>query len=737
MAADTTLQQQVEEQSSTERQLFGTVSGVFIPTLLTILGVIMYLRLGFVVGNVGLLRAWLIILLAFAITGFTGLSLSSITTNIRVGAGGAYSMISQSLGLEVGGSISIPLFFSQALAVTMYVFGFREGWLYIFPDHPALVVDLAVFAIIFTIAFISAGLAFRVQYLILAIIIGSLVSVVAAAFMGSMSEPINWLGSLTGPAPASATAEFWTVFAIFFPAATGIMAGANMSGDLENPRRSIPVGTMSAIALSLVVYLALGYWLARSANTDELIQNFTIMIDKSAWGPIVLAGLLGATFSSALTSTVGAPRILQALGEHNILPGGQWLSKTTEKGEPRNALWLTGGIVLAALMLRDLNAVAPMITLFFLITYAMINVVVVIEQSLGLVSFRPTFRVPRIIPLIGAVGCLFAMFIVNPAFSLVAVTVVLVFYGILVRRSLKAPFGDVRSGLFVAVAEWAAKRVADLPALQERAWKPNLLVPVLDTRQLRGDFRFIHDVTYPKGSIRLIGLTTSDHMSDGQEELVNLATGFRNEGVFASWSTVEGADFRTAVGTGMDTLGGSFFRPNILFLSYPETDEHRDDIIELVGKAKQNEMGVLLFADHPQARLGRRQVINLWVSDRSPDWELSMDIGNADLGILLSYKLLQNWGGQVNLLTAIEDEEQQEPASDFLQNLSEVARLPGAGIHVIPQSFDDALKSAPQSDLSLFGLPNEIELEAMAEMRDCARSACLFVLDSGAENALA
>lgn len=194
------LQQQVDEQESRSQRGFGTFGGVFVPTLLTILGVIMYLRLGWVVGSVGLLSGWLIILIAFAITGFTGLSLSSITTNIRVGAGGAFSMISQSLGLEVGGSIGIPLFFSQALAVTMYVFGFREGWLYIFPDHPALLVDLAVFALVFLIASISAGLAFRVQYVILAMIGFSLASVLVAAFLGSTTESITW-----GNPPAALT----------------------------------------------------------------------------------------------------------------------------------------------------------------------------------------------------------------------------------------------------------------------------------------------------------------------------------------------------------------------------------------------------------------------------------------------------------------------------------------------------------------------------------------------------
>jgi hypothetical protein len=151
----------------------------------------MYLRTGWVVGNAGLIGGVLIIGLAFAITTATALSMSSITTNIRIGAGGAYSIISQSLGLEVGGSLGIPLYLSQALAVTMYIFGFREGWLWAFPTHPALLVDLGVFVLIFAIAYVSAGLAFQVQYGILAVIIASLISVEIAAGTGSMEYSLS------------------------------------------------------------------------------------------------------------------------------------------------------------------------------------------------------------------------------------------------------------------------------------------------------------------------------------------------------------------------------------------------------------------------------------------------------------------------------------------------------------------------------------------------------------------
>ena len=147
--------------STTTAKKFGTFGGVFTPTLLTILGVIMYLRMGWVVGNAGLLGAWLIIAISFLITLCTALSMSAITTNIRIGAGGAYAIISQSLGLEVGGSLGIPRYISQGLASTMYIFGFREGWMSIFPTHSPFLVDITVFAVLITIAYISANLAIK------------------------------------------------------------------------------------------------------------------------------------------------------------------------------------------------------------------------------------------------------------------------------------------------------------------------------------------------------------------------------------------------------------------------------------------------------------------------------------------------------------------------------------------------------------------------------------------------
>ncbi len=180
------------------RRRFGTFTGVFLPTLLTILGVIMYVRLGWVVGNAGLLGAWLVLLLALGITLCTGLSLASVASNTRIGDGGPYAIIARSLGFEVGGSVGIPLFLTRPLGVAMYVFGFREGWLWIFPEHDPLVVDLLVFALLFGIAYRSADLAFRVQYLILAVIGASLVSILASPATFQPAEQVQWLGDYAG-----------------------------------------------------------------------------------------------------------------------------------------------------------------------------------------------------------------------------------------------------------------------------------------------------------------------------------------------------------------------------------------------------------------------------------------------------------------------------------------------------------------------------------------------------------
>ncbi len=721
---------------------FGTFTGVFTPTLLTILGVIMYVRLGWVVGNAGLLGAFLIMALAMGITVCTGLSLSSIATNRRLGAGGPYAIISKALGFEVGGSIGLPLYLSRPLGVAMYIFGFREGWLWIYPNHHPLVIDLVVFVALFGLAYLSANLAFRVQFAIMAVIAASIFVILLSPITFAPRADIVWWGEFPGfPEKGFGGVDFWMVFAVFFPATTGILAGANMSGDLRDPRRAIPRGTLWAIALSSVIYFVLAWWAARAGSPDELVNDYNLIIDRSLWPPAVLAGLLGATFSSALASAVGGPRILMAMAQNRLLPKSDWLARTTSRGEPRNAVLLTAILSFACLMMRDLNAIAPLVTMFFLLTYLMLNVVLLIESSLGLVSFRPTLVIPRVVPLAGAVGCVFCMFIVSPIFGIVAVTTVIATYIYIQRRGLASEGDDVRSGMFGAVAEWAAVKVSKLGVESVRAWKPNLLVPFEEPKQIRDEFSFIADLCRPEGSVKLLGLATERDVTNLQPLVETLDRDFAQKRLFCSWSIIDSAGFTDGILVGLQALRSAFFRPNLLFLTLPEKPDRHGQFGKIIVEARRTGVGVLFLGLHPKTGLGQQAVINLWVrAQPERDWDpaAAFDANNLDLAILTGYRLARYWDAQLNLITVIDDEAQKEPAEAFLEELVEITRIPESSKRlVMVGSFEQCASEAPQSDLDIMGLQPDPDFAWMLRVIGLTRSSCLFVGDSGNESAQA
>jgi amino acid transporter len=715
----------------------GTFTGVFVPTLLTILGAIMYLREGWVVGNAGLGGALLIILLANLITFTTALSISAVVTNIRVRGGGAFPMISQSLGMEVGGSVSVPLYLAQAIAVAFYLFAFSEGWQRIFPAHPTWAIVLVGFFVVSIVSVVGVNFAKNIQLLILVIVAVSLVSI----YLGGV-EALGGVGFQYAPAfwGSFSSGSFWEIFAVFFPAVTGILSGVSLSGALKDPRRSIPRGTLAGIGVSLLIYVTLAVWLARIASPAELINNLTIMVDRALFGPAVLVGILGATFSSALTSLVGAPRILRSMAEHGVIPKGETFARVTEQGDPRNAIYLTAGIALAALLFGlltgGLNAIAPLVTLFFLIMYATLNGVVVLEQRLGLVSFRPLLNVPKIVPLIGLAGCITAMFLIAPVFSMLALITTLALYIYLSRRQLVTPWSDVRSGLFVSLAEWAAKRVAGMPTFQERAWKPSLLVPVQNTDILLGSYRFIEALTIPRGSVRVVGMYRPGNQ-EAVAGLKSLVDAFSRDGIFASITLLESEDYREGLQASLGVLRSVFFRPNAVFIPV-EAGLDTAWLQTLVDKARANEMGTILYARHPVVSLGREQQVNVWIRDQSPQWEVGLRLSNLDLALLLAYQVTRNWHGQINLITVVAEEAERDPGQEFLDRLADLGRMPKGTRRIVHVGgFNEYLPQAPHADLNIFGLPPQFTEEFLEQMLRETNASCIFVRDSGYESALA
>ncbi|MEM7757688.1 MAG: amino acid permease [Cyanobacteria bacterium P01_A01_bin.40] len=730
------------QSDSKKPKLYSTFEGVFKPTVLTILGAIMYLRVGWVVGNAGLLGGILVVLAALSITFATGLSLSSIASNTRLEAGGPYAMIAKALGIEVGGAVGIPLFLCQAFAVAMYIFGFREGWLRIFPHHSALLVDLTAFFLVLIIALISAGLAFRIQYLVMALVIISLISIFASPDFWESQSNLVWLGDFPGsPETEFAGISFWGVFAVFFPAVTGIMSGVNMSGELQNSRKNIPKGTLCAISVSSMVYLALCCWAARVGSTEELIGNYTIAIDKALWQPAVLAGLLAATFSAALSSLVGAPRILVALARDDIIPLGKWLGKLSNNGEPRRATFFCSLFVIGALMLRDLNAIAPLITMFFLITYAALNLVVLLESRLGLMNFRPTFKIPQVVPLYGFGSCLFAMLVIDARFSFIATIVVLAIYFQLTKKPDNPRIaGDVRSGIFEAIAQWAAKKTIEIDVNNVRAWRPTLLVPVEHWSQLLGEFRLLLDICQPEGSIQLLGLAKDGTEQDFALRLKKLAAAFRRRGIFTTFSILKIASPVAGISVVLQSSQSTFFRPNIMFLKVPNTSADWSHMQPILSEAQRLEVGIMLFGLHPLAGMGRVEVINVWLTPQIDDipFAAKLQKGNFNLTMLMALRLHRSWQGSLHLITVVSSTDEVKAAQQYVEELRDLCRVPeSAKTFVLVGQFDKCLPQAPQSDMDFIGLSSEPDYDFICRMIDLTGSSCLFFRDSGTESAIA
>jgi solute carrier family 12 sodium/potassium/chloride transporter 2 len=595
---------------------FSTFEGVFTPTILSILGVIMYLRLGWVVGEAGLFNALMIIVLANVITLATALSMSSIVTNIRIGVGGAHSIIAKSLGIEVGGAIGVPLYLSQAISVAFYIVGFAECWSFIFPQHPMLLVCLLVWLGVFIVSYASAKLAFRLQYIIMVAIFLSLVSIFSGGMEVSNTSGVWGRQSFSG---------FWPVFAIFFPAVTGILAGASMSGELTDPRSSIPKGTLTAIIVSFAIYVCLAIWMAFHIDAAALVNNRLIIIDAARWRWCVIAGIMGATLSSALSMAVGSPRTLLALGKHEIIPFSSSFARINKRGEPTSAILFTALIALTTLLLGTLDSVATLLTMIFLITYGMINISMFIEQSIGIVSFRPSFRIPKFIPFIGSFGCIGVMFLIDVRFSVVAFIGIAVIYFILIRRRLKVHSPDVRSGLLMFLAEKFAIAASRLP-YHPKIWKPNLLIPVKDMDMLSKMHPLIDGIVSPVGRMLFCKV-----IEKGSEEtyrrkekdslkgqIFDAVGSLKEKGLFVETSVVEAPDFYEGSATLAQTVKDMFFPPNTLLYLLDEPPEKDAQVSRLIKKLEHEGLGIVLLKYHPQTGFGERRSLICGSGKRAP-----------------------------------------------------------------------------------------------------------------------
>ncbi|MBX2799846.1 MAG: amino acid permease [Myxococcales bacterium] len=703
---------------------FSTFSGVYRPIVLTVLGAMLYLREGWLVGKTGLLGALLVIAAAYLITGTTALSVASIATNLRLRAGGAFAIISGALGLEAGGAIGVPLYLAQTVSSVMYLYAFSEGWGYLFPHHPTwLVVGLAYLGV-GALMVTSAQLASRAQ----AVMLGVIVAAVLSAFAG-------WTTATPQAPTAIAQLGEWSVretFGVFFPAATGIMVGVGMSGNLENPRRAIPRGTMAAWATTLVVYTLGAIWYATVVPQSELLENKLAMVDHALVGELVLFGLLSSTLMAALSSLVAAPRLLQAMAEHDVVPLSATLREVTANGEPRNASLATLALAGLALTAGSLDAIAPIITSFFVMTYLAINVVVFLEQSLGLVSWRPTYAIPTWVPALGALACVTGLVLSSPAGGLPEVAFVVGLYVWLSRRQkVDTPWETVQSGIAQTVAAWAALKSLQMRR-SERSWKPDLLVPVSSVEEARAMASVSSALVHVRGSVKFIALEDDPELGAALGSIVGR---LRDQERYASWHLMPEEMAGQGARLSINALQGAFMAPNLVLLSARHMEQ--EVLQTVVDHARRRRVGAIIAFDDLERPLRPCKQVTVWLSDRSPDWTLALHVANLDLPVLLAYLLTRPVEGAVRLATVLRDEVHRPKAASFMDDLIELGRLPNTTSHLLEGTLAERLADGPRADLHLFGLSPEVRLERMQAIHEAAGAPCLFVLDSGQESALA
>ncbi len=698
---------------------FGTFAGVFVPNVLTILGIILFMRTGWVVGNAGLVNALIIIAIANLITLATGFSLSAIATNTEVRVGGAYYLISRSLGPEVGGSIGVPLFMSQAISVAFYIIGFSEVLSSLIPQIDPRISATIVCIGFGVIAYRGASFAIKIQYFIL----GALGLALLSFFLGTNS----------GTVEANMTAHylpkqnFWTVFAIFFPAVTGIMAGASMSGDLKRPGRALPRGTISAILVTFVIYVAAAYFLALRASPGELTGNNVVMQTVSRWPWLIYVGVFAATLSSALASMLGAPRTLQALAYDHILPSF-FARQLGSETEPRMGVVVTFLIALCVIWMGDLNFVAPIITMFFLNTYGMTNLAAGLEKLIGSPSYRPKFRVHWLISLLGAFGCYYAMFLIHAPATIAAIILSYGIFFLLERRSLNQTWGDVRSGAWFALARFALLKLEDYK-WHPRNWKPNILVFSGNPRARPYLADLVRWLSKGKGISTLMQLIIGKVDELGGKEGMK-ALGLKNLKRFIDESELDAfaqcevvSDFEEGVVVTSQAHGIGGVRPNVILFGWSDETEGQEKLLCLTRKLYHLNKSVYILKLDDKKFFGNKKTIDIWWGGRG---------GNGDMMLLIAHliSLHSDWkNSHIRLLTLIDDEEGKEKAENNINSLLKEARLKKEAVVLTKKdgksNFELIREYSEQTDLTILGLgvPEEGQEAAYAmRIQDLIRS---------------
>ena len=705
--------------SEAKKANFGTLP-VFMTTLSTILGAVLFLRFGYAVGHVGLLGTLAIIVIGHMVTLPTAMAVAEIATNQKVEGGGVYYIISRSFGINIGAAIGVALYFSQAISVAFYIIACAEAFGPVFDwinasyglelsDKRLVSIPLTILVSLLML-YKGASIGIKTLYFVVTILFVSLVMFFAGTTEYETANAIDYLKVIPDGD------SFFYVFAIIFPAFTGMAAGVGLSGDLKNPKRSIPAGTILATIAGMLIYIFAAFKLNVAASAEDLAGDQLIMSKIAIWGPIIPIGLVCATLSSALGSIMVAPRTLQALGVDRVFGFdsiNKWMSKEKGKNqEPINGIFVTSIIALVFVAIGNVDFVAEIISMFFMVTYGAICLISFLHHFAADPSYRPSFKSKWYFSLIGAIMCFYLMFSMNPAYAVGSLAIMIVIYIIITRvnqdtHGLAKIFQGVIFQLSRKLQIFLQKVEKD-----DEDWRPSVICIS------RSAFKRTHDFDLIRWMCHRYGFGTYVHYINGYlsrethqqaesdlQELIKIASDVKSN---VYLDTMISPSFTTAIAQSLQLPSISGKDGNMFLFEFSRmNNESTQDIVANIPLVSAANFDLCVLSTAEKG-FGFKREIHIWITQS--------DYQNANLMILIGYIIMGHpeWSKAQIKIYAIFPEESVDDQRNKLLELAQEGRLPisAKNIEVIGKKEHGSKKEiisqiSTQADLTIIGFRSE------------------------------
>ncbi len=700
---------------------FGTAP-VFFTAISTILGAILFLRFGYAVGTIGFLGVIFVILLGHLVTIPTSLALSEIATNKRVEGGGEYYIISRSFGLNIGATIGMSLFLSQAISVAFYVIAFTESFSFLF-DYllnqygiwlPRQLISIPSM-ILLSVMILKKGanMGIKALYVIVALLGISLI----LFFLGTpdnLTEGSHFFSNFQ----FRSTDSFFIVFAVVFPAFTGMTAGVGLSGDLRNPGRSIPLGTTAATLIGMLIYFFVTYKLALSASAEDLLNDQLIMSKIAIYGKIAIPiGLAASTFSSALGSIMVAPRTLQALAIDESFPTykmNKWLGQNRKTdNEPTNASMVTCVLALIFVAIGDVNVVAQIISMFFMVTYGTICLISFLNHFGSSPSYRPSFKSKWIFSLIGFVASVWIMFKISVVYTIVAFAVMTALYLYIDnyhknRKGLTAIFAN---SIFQVNRRLQVYMQHQRFSKSEKEWRPSAICISKNSFEYDNAFRLLNWISFKYGFgtylHHISGYYSKETHAQSKYELEKILKNIETENsVYVD--TIISPSNTSAVAQAIQIPGIAGMENNMVIFDYDkENPSELQNIISNISLVNAGNFDICILAASRKPFYFKNG-IHIWIKTSDED--------NANLMILLSFIILghPDWKKSNIKIYELCKEEEIDMVHAKMNDLIATGRLPitHQNVEIVIKEKDKPIKEiinkySSDAGLTLIGFLND------------------------------